>query len=131
MYLSVKVRDLLKDAIVSCREDEPLECAVAKMYAANVGSVVVVDAAGRPVGIVTERDIVRFLAQEVDFKTPLGQVARKSLITASPDDSLISAAAKMIEHNIRHLPVVEGGRLVGVISIRDVLRALLAAEAFP
>jgi CBS domain-containing protein len=96
-----------------------------------VGSVVVVDAAGRPVGIVTERDIVRFLAQEVDFKTPLGQVARKGLITASPDDSLISAAAKMIEHNIRHLPVVEGGRLVGVISIRDVLRALLTAEAFP
>jgi CBS domain-containing protein len=127
----VKVRDLLKDAIVSCREDEPLECAVAKMYATNVGSVVVVDAAGRPVGIVTERDIVRFLAQEVDFKTPLGQVARKSLITASPDDSLISAAVKMIENNIRHLPVVEGGRLVGVISIRDVLRALLAAEAFP
>jgi CBS domain-containing protein len=131
MHLSVKIRDLLKDAIVSCREDEPLECVVAKMYAANVGSVVVVDAAGRPVGIVTERDIVRFLAQEVDFKTPLGQVARKSLITASPDDSLISAAVKMIENNIRHLPVVEGGRLVGVISIRDVLRALLAAEAFP
>jgi len=90
-----------------------------------------VDAAGGPVGIVTERDIVRFLAQEVDFKTPLGQVARKSLITASPDDSLISAAVTMIESNIRHLPVVEGGRLVGVISIRDVLRALLAAEAFP
>jgi CBS domain-containing protein len=127
----MKVRDLLKDAVVSCREDEPLECAVAKMYAANVGSVVVVDAAGGPVGIVTERDIVRFLAQEVDFKTPLGQVARKSLITASPDDSLISAAVTMIESNIRHLPVVEGGRLVGVISIRDVLRALLAAEAFP
>jgi CBS domain-containing protein len=127
----MKVRDLLKDAVVSCREDEPLECAVAKMYVANVGSVVVVDRAGHPVGIVTERDIVRFLAQEVDFKTPLGQVARKSLITASPDDSLISAAVKMIENNIRHLPVVEGGRLVGVISIRDVLRALLAAEAFP
>ena len=127
----MKVRDLLKDAVVSCREDEPLECAVAKMYATNVGSVVVVDRAGHPVGIVTERDVVRFLAQEVDFKTPLGQVARKSLITASPDDSLISAAAKMIEHNVRHLPVVEGGRLIGVISIRDVLRALLAAEAFP
>jgi CBS domain-containing protein len=127
----MKVRDLLKDAVVSCREDEPLECAVAKMYATNVGSVVVVDRAGHPVGIVTERDVVRFLAQQVDFKTPLGQVARKSLITASPDDSLISAAAKMIEHNVRHMPVVEGGRLVGVISIRDVLRALLAAEAFP
>lgn len=121
----------MKDAVVSCREDEPLECAVAKMYAANVGSVVVVDRAGHPVGIVTERDVVRFLAQEVDFKTPLRQVARKSLITVSPEDSTLSAAVKMIENNIRHMPVVEGGRLVGVISIRDVLRALLTAEAFP
>jgi CBS domain-containing protein len=127
----MKVRDLLKDAVVSCREDEPLECAVAKMYATNVGSVVVVDRAGHPVGIVTERDVVRFLAQQVDFKTPLGQVARKSLITVSPEDSTLSAAVKMIENNIRHMPVVEGGRLVGVISIRDVLRALLTAEAFP
>jgi CBS domain-containing protein len=127
----MKVRDLLKDAVVSCREDEPLECAVAKMYATNVGSVVVVDKAGHPVGIVTERDVVRFLAQQVDFKTPLGQVARKSLITVSPEDSTLSAAVKMIENNIRHMPVVEGGRLVGVISIRDVLRALLTAEAFP
>jgi Predicted signal-transduction protein containing cAMP-binding and CBS domains len=127
----MKVRDLLKDAVISCREDEPLECAVAKMYAANVGSVVVVDEAGRPVGIVTERDIVRLLAQEVDFKTPLGQVARKSLITVSPEDSALSAAVKMIENNIRHMPVVEGGQVVGVISIRDVLRALLTAEAFP
>ena len=127
----MKVRNLLKDAIISCREDEPLECAVAKMYATNVGSVVVVDMAGKPVGIVTERDIVRFLAQEVDFKTPLGQVAKKSLITVSPEDSIISAAVKMIESNIRHMPVVEGGRVVGVISIRDVLRALLTAEAFP
>jgi len=127
----MKVRDLLKDAVISCREDEPLECAVVKMYAANVGSVVVVDRAGRPVGIVTERDVVRFLAQEVDFKTPLGQVARKGLVTASPDDSVLSAAVKMVENNIRHMPVVEGERLVGVISIRDVLRALLTAEAFP
>ncbi|MCC6031454.1 MAG: CBS domain-containing protein [Pyrobaculum sp.] len=127
----MKVRNLLKDAIISCREDEPLECAVAKMYATNVGSVVVVDMAGKPVGIVTERDIVRFLAQEVDFKTPLGQVAKKSLITVSPEDSIISATVKMIESNIRHMPVVEGGRVVGVISIRDVLRALLTAEAFP
>jgi CBS domain-containing protein len=101
------------------------------MYAANVGSVVVLDRSGRPVGIVTERDVVRFLAQEVNLKTPLENVARKNLITASPEDSVVSAAVKMIENNIRHMPVVEGGRLIGVISIRDVLRALVAAEAFP
>jgi len=127
----MKVRDLVRDTVISCYVDEPIECAVAKMYAANVGSVVVLERDGRLAGIVTERDIVRFLAQEVDLKTPLGQVARKQVITASPDEAAVSAAVKMIENNIRHMPVVEGGRVIGVISIRDVLRALLAAEAFP
>jgi len=127
----MKVRDLVRDTVISCYVDEPVECAVAKMYAANVGSVVVLERDGRLAGIVTERDIVRFLAQEVDLKTPLGQVARKLVITASPDETAVSAAVKMIENNIRHMPVVEGGRVIGVISIRDVLRALLAAEAFP
>jgi len=127
----MKVRDLVRDTVISCYVDEPVECAVAKMYAANVGSVVVLERDGRLAGIVTERDIVRFLAQEVDLKTPLGQVARKQVITASPDETIISAAVKMIENNIRHMPVVEGSRVIGVISIRDALRALLAAEAFP
>jgi len=127
----MKVKDLVRDAVISCYVDEPIECAVAKMYAANVGSVVVLERDGRLAGIVTERDIVRFLAQDVDLKTPLGQVARKQVITASPDETAISAAVKMIENNIRHMPVVEGGRVIGVVSIRDVLRALLAAEAFP
>ncbi|MFN7105968.1 MAG: CBS domain-containing protein [Pyrobaculum sp.] len=127
----MKVGDLLKSSVISCQEDEPIECVVAKMYTSNVGSVVVVDKANSPVGIVTERDIVRFIAQDIDLKTPLSHVARKGLITASPEESIISAAVKMVENNIRHMPVLERGRLVGVISIRDVLRALLTTEAFP
>ncbi|MEM1636893.1 MAG: CBS domain-containing protein [Pyrobaculum sp.] len=128
----MKIRELVRrDNLVYCYADEPIECAVAKMYASNVGSVVVVDRTGSPVGIITERDIVRLLAEEVDFKTPLERVARKNLVTASPDDTVIATAAKMIEKNIRHIPVVEGGRVIGVVSIRDVLRALVTAEAFP
>ncbi|MEM0464349.1 MAG: CBS domain-containing protein [Pyrobaculum sp.] len=128
----MKIRELVRrDNLVYCYADEPIECAVAKMYASNVGSVVVVDRTGSPVGIITERDIVRLLAEEVDFKTPLERVARKNLVTASPDDTVIATAVKMIEKNIRHIPVVEGGRVIGVVSIRDVLRALVTAEAFP
>ncbi len=127
----MNVRSLVKNVVISCDERETVECAVAKMYASNVGSVIVTNESGRPVGIITERDIVRFLAEDIDLKTPLGEVARKNLITASPDESVVSVAAKMIENNIRHIPVMEGDRLVGILSIRDVLRALLAEEAFP
>lgn len=127
----MRVGDLVGRAPVTCREDEPVECAVAKMRAHNVGSVAVVDGAGRPVGIFTERDLVRAVADGLDLRTPLGRLASRDLVTVDPRESIPAAAMKMIEHGIRHLPVVEGERLVGMISIRDVLRALVAAEAYP
>ncbi len=60
--------------------------------------------------------------------TPLMKVMSRKLITANVSESVISAAMKMIENNIRHLPVVEEGRAVGMVSIRDLVRALMAQE---
>lgn len=99
------------------------------MYAYNVGAVLVLDDLGVPVGVFTERDLVRVVAEGLSLDTPLDRIARKELIKASPNESVLEAAAKMIEHNIRHLPVVEGNRVVGVVSIRDALRSLMALEA--
>ncbi|MCC6020729.1 MAG: CBS domain-containing protein [Thermoproteaceae archaeon] len=127
----MKVRELISKRVVSCRDDEPIECAVIKMHAENVGSVLVVDSTESLVGIITERDVIRLVAQGVDLKMPLKSVMTRRVITAEPDEAVSSAAVKMVENNIRHLPVVEGGRVVGVVSIRDVMRALLASAAFP
>jgi len=82
----------------------------------------------RAVGLVSERDIVRALAEGADPDTATaGDVMTADLASASPDESISVAAARMLESEIRHLPVVDGDRVVGVVSMRDVLEALTAS----
>ncbi|GAB6945899.1 CBS domain-containing protein [Vulcanisaeta sp. JCM 16161] len=124
----MRIKELIRDGIISCKSTDPITCAVAKMYMHNVGSVLVIDEDERPVGIFTERDLVRVVAEGISLDTPLMKVMSRKLITANVSESVISAAMKMIENNIRHLPVVEEGRAVGMVSIRDLVRALMAQE---
>ncbi|WP_069807718.1 CBS domain-containing protein [Vulcanisaeta thermophila] len=124
----MRVKELIKDGVISCKSTDPIMCAVSKMYTNNVGSVVIIDEDGKPTGIFTERDLVRIVAEGISLNTPLSKVMSKKLITANPDESIISAAMKMLENNIRHLPVTESSRVVGIVSIRDILRSLMAQE---
>ncbi len=106
--------------------------AVERMYRAQVGSVLVVDDEMRLLGIFTERDLVRVVATGVPLDTPIEREMTTKLITASPDESVAIVASRMIEHGIRHIPVVdESGRLVGIVSIRDVLRHVVASGSWP
>ncbi|MEB3851837.1 MAG: CBS domain-containing protein [Desulfurococcales archaeon] len=90
----------------------------------NIGSVLVVEG-GRLVGIITERDVIRLLAAGRPLTEKLGDVMTRDPVTVKPDTPLIVALARMVEYNIRHLPVVdEKGRPVGVLSVRDVIRNL-------
>ena len=87
----------------------------------DVGSLPVVED-GRVVGIVTDRDIVvRAVAEEVDPRTAtVGDVASGDLVTVEPDEDLDDALKLMAQHRVRRLPVVENGRLVGVVAQADV-----------
>ncbi len=115
--------------VIYCTTRDTIRCAISKMYAYNIGAVLVVDDVGTPVGIFTERDLVRVVAEGISLDTPLVKLAQKELIKAAPNESILMAVQKMIEHNVRHLPVVEGNRAVGMLSIRDALRSLIALEA--
>ncbi|MFP3267586.1 MAG: CBS domain-containing protein [Thermoproteus sp.] len=128
----MEVKNIMSDRVVYCTTRDTIRCAVSKMYAYNIGSVLVVDDVGNPVGIFTERDLVKAVAEGISLDTPLEKLAPKELIKAYPNESVFMAAQKMIEHNIRHIPVVEGNRVVGILSIRDALRSLMALEgAYP
>ena len=128
----MRIKELIRDGVISCKSTDPITCAVAKMYMNNVGSVLIIDEDEKPVGIFTERDLVRVVAEGISLDTPLMKVMSRKLITANTSESVISAAMKMIENNIRHLPVVEEGKAVGMVSIRDLVRALMAQElAYP
>jgi CBS domain-containing protein len=98
--------------------------AVLRMLEEAVGSVVVCDD-GRLVGIFTERDVLRLAGESVDLDTVrVADVMTKSPVSAAADISVLDAARLMGERRIRHLPVVEGDHVLGMVGIRDVLGSL-------
>jgi CBS domain-containing protein len=97
---------------------------VAKVMRSNGISSVVVLAGKKLQGIVTERDIVNLVAEGGDPSTATveGGMTRLDLITVDPKTELSEAAELMVSNNIRHLPIVDGGNVVGIVSIRDMTR---------
>ena len=92
-----------------------------QMRDSRVGSVVVVDPAGSPVAMVTDRDLaVRVFAEGVDPETEIGEHASRPLICGEPEMGLDEAAALMVQHRVRRLPVVEGGDLAGIVTLDDI-----------
>jgi CBS domain-containing protein len=92
-----------------------------QMRDSRVGSVVIVDPAGSPVAMVTDRDLaVRVFAEQVGAEAPVGEYASRPLICGEPEMSLDEAAALMVQHRVRRLPVVDGGSLAGIVTLDDI-----------
>lgn len=116
--------DVMNLRVVSVAPAHTVQEAIARMLAANVGSVAVCEGA-RLVGIFTERDVLRLAGDGATFEeTRVGDVMTTAVQTVSGEDDILAAARLMGARGIRHLPVVEGENLLGVIGIRDVLGAL-------
>jgi CBS domain-containing protein len=110
--------------VFTVRPDQTIRQALGVLAERNIGALVVVDGAGSPIGILSERDIVRRLARdEKALALPVEQLMTKPVITGVPHDDLESAGTTMTQKRFRHLPVLDGGRLVGVISIGDIVKA--------
>jgi CBS domain-containing protein len=104
--------------------------AVAQILATKkIGAVIIVDAQGRIEGIVSERDIVRAVALggPKALDKPVREFMTASVRTCGPGDSEAELMSLMTEHRVRHLPVVEGGKLGGMISIGDVVKNRIEA----
>jgi CBS domain-containing protein len=87
----------------------------------RVGSVVIVDQGDSPVAMVTDRDLaLRAFAEGVDAGSPIGEYASRPLVCGEPAMELDEAAALMVQHRVRRLPVVEAGRLVGIVTLDDI-----------
>ncbi|WP_374241373.1 CBS domain-containing protein [Zoogloea sp.] len=109
--------------LVTARRDTSVRAAAVAMAEQSVGAILVVDDSGRLIGLFTERDalnrvVARGLAPE---QTPLAAVMTDKLQTATPDKTLGHALHLMFEGGFRHLPVVEDGRPVGMVSARNAL----------
>jgi CBS domain-containing protein len=113
--------DVVKPNFITVAPEDTLGEVAEKMNNQNVGAVIVKDY-GRLIGILTERDMLRAMAARVhtsDARVRLWMTADP--ITASPDMDLDEAAQVMLDNGFRHLPVVDGENVIGVVSLRRVL----------
>jgi CBS domain-containing protein len=118
------LRDVMRTDFVVVAPEDTLGEVAEKMVDVNIGSAIVKDF-GRLIGILTERDMLKAMAGRVHTsEARVREWMTADPITASPDTAADEAARTMLEHGFRHLPVVEGEELVGVVS----LRRLAAAE---
>jgi len=121
----VRVAAVMSARLVTASPEETVQRAIARMVAENVGAATVCEGP-RLVGIFTERDVLRLAARRPDFASlPLGEVMTRPVVTVSPWDDLLGVAHLMRARRIRHLPVVEGENVLGMIGIREVLHALV------
>jgi CBS domain-containing protein len=110
--------------VVTIRPDQTIREAIDLLARHNIGALVVVERVDKPVGIISERDVVRQLARnEALFADPVSSIMTRHVITGQPQDDLQTVSKTMTEKRIRHLPLVDQGKLVGIISIGDVVRA--------
>lgn len=125
------VESVMIARVVTVKPKEILNAALKKMVNRNIGSVVVVDGA-KPVGMVTQRDILRNAAK--GSKTLRKSVARamsRPVVSVSPNTPLQEAMKTMLAHRIRRLPVVKEGRLVGIVTEKDLLRWVIRVSYEP
>jgi CBS domain-containing protein len=127
------VRQMLagKTHVYSVTPEDTIYDALRLMADRNIGAVVVLS--GEEIrGIFSERDYARkvILLGKTSKTTPVGEIMTTTVISVEPDWTADQCMALMTEKHIRHLPVVEGGRLVGVISIGDAVRAVVEEQQF-
>jgi CBS domain-containing protein len=104
--------------------DEALEVAAALMRLERVGALVVCDAEGKLMGIVSEKDVVRGIVDlgPRALQQPISEFMERRPVVCGPDDTVARAANAMTLYRARHVPIVDDGQIVGIISIGDIVK---------
>jgi CBS domain-containing protein len=110
--------------VITLHPQQTVRDAIQLLSKHNIGALVAVDETGQMVGILSERDITRAIAQnEQVFSRTVAELMTKKVISGIPQDDLREVANRMTEKRFRHLPIMDKGKLVGIVSIGDVLKA--------
>ena len=123
----MKVAEILKQKgqdVISVRPTESIETFAHRLRMARIGAMVVLGEDGKMAGIISERDVVHGIAEHGAraLQMTVADLMTQRVVTCSPEDNIARIARIMTENRIRHLPVAEGGKLVGVVSVGDVVK---------
>jgi CBS domain-containing protein len=116
------------DAVYTAKPHDTVESAAAFLHTRKVGALVVMDDEGAVAGIVSERDIIRALAEEgaSALARRLQTCMTRDVIFAEPQETVDALMTRMTDRRLRHLPVCQNGRLVGIVSIGDLVKTKIA-----
>jgi CBS domain-containing protein len=116
----MKVTDIMTSNVDTCPTQASLQEVATKMRDLDVGSIPIVDN-GKLIGIITDRDIVtRGIAEQKSLDSPVTDILSSDPVTATTDMDVEDAANLMAQHQIRRLPIVEGDKVVGIVSLGDI-----------
>ena len=120
----MRIRDVMSGKVIAIGPEETVSVAARSLSRHNIGSLPVCTADGKLRGMLTDRDIVlRSVASNEDAgQQTVREIMTRRLVTVSPEDGLAQAAGLMAKEQVRRLPVVSGGKLVGMLSAGDLLR---------
>lgn len=128
------VADILEkknNALITVRATDSLKEAISKLDDERIGAMLVVNDERRLVGMLSERDLISVLAEYGDraLLANVGALMTRRVIGCTPEDHIQDTMGWMVHHRVRHLPVVEDGRIQGIISIGDVVKHLTTQPA--
>jgi len=131
----MKVRSITKNKgkpVIGLSPDDSLDQAVSLMMEHRIGSLVVTDEKGTLVGILSERDLLSVVDDKHAMWSPLkaADAMTPNPFVCHPDNTLEEVMSMMVEHNVRHLPMVYDGKLEGMLSITDIVEELLKKAKF-
>ncbi|MCW4037888.1 MAG: CBS domain-containing protein [Candidatus Bathyarchaeota archaeon] len=123
--MSISIKDIMTFPVITMRSNAKVSEAASAMCAHNIGSLVVVDRNEKPIGIITERDMIRKVV--VTSKNPksvdVTQIMSSPLVTGDPNMDLEDSAKLMINKEIKRLPIIDQGKIVGIVTFTDLIRA--------
>jgi signal-transduction protein with cAMP-binding, CBS, and nucleotidyltransferase domain len=117
----MQLREIMTEGVITAPAEADVLSVARQMRDRGVGSVIVTDREGSPQAMVTDRDLaVRVLADERPGDEAVGEHASRPLINGEPEMDLEEAAALMVRHRIRRLPILDGQSLVGIVTLDDI-----------
>ena len=116
------------DRVIAVGPDDSIDRVVATLARERIGAVLVRDGAGQVLGVLSERDIIRGLGQHgaALLQMPSNSLMTRAVVYCTPDDTIDEVMQRMTQRRFRHLPVLHEGRLMGMISIGDVVKFRIA-----
>ena len=124
--LDLPIKDAMSTKITMAEKSENLNATIQKMAIANIGAVIIVENE-KPIGIFTERDLLkRVVAKNITVKkVTIGQVMTPKIISVTPDTKMSEVLKKMYTNAMRHMVIMENDKLIGIFSLRNLLRKLI------